>query len=88
VPVAPVNDIPSLFTDPHVQHMDLFKEIMSVEGKPIKISRLPFRMSKFLDQEYGPAPRVGEHTESVLSDLAGVTPQEMEMLSREGVIGI
>ncbi len=88
IPVAPVNNMQSLLTDAQVQQLNLLVDMISVEGKPIKIVRLPFRMSKFPDVRYRPISKVGEHTEEVLRELAKITPQEMEALRQEKVIDI
>jgi formyl-CoA transferase len=85
-PLLPVNNMQSLLTDAQVQQLNLLVDMISVEGKPIKIVRLPFRMSKFPDVRYRPISKVGEHTEEVLRELAKITPQEMEALRQEKVI--
>ena len=48
-------------------------------GNPIKFSRSPV--------EYrDPPPRLGEHTDQVLRDLLGLTPEEIEGLRERGVV--
>lgn len=86
VVVAPVNDVGTIIADPQVQHLNLLVDMMSVEGKPIKMVRLPFNLSEFPELEYRTAPGVGDDTEKVLRELAGVSPEEMEALRREGVV--
>ena len=48
-------------------------------GIPVQLSRTPGRAQ-------GPAPRLGEHTEEVLSKVAGYNPQELESLRQRGII--
>ena len=47
-------------------------------GSPLRLSDSPFAMS--------PAPLLGEHTESVLTSVAGYTADEVRELRATGVI--
>ena len=48
-------------------------------GNPIKFSRTP------VEYRY-PPPRLGEHTDAVLHDLLGLSPEEIEDLRKRGVV--
>jgi glutaryl-CoA transferase len=88
VPAGPVNDIAQVFADPQVQARGMRIEMdregvaggsVPMIGNPIKFSRSPV--------EYrDPPPRLGEHTDAVLADLLGLSPEEIEDLRKRGVV--
>merc|ERR1719379_3189828 len=79
---APILHLDEVFDDPHVQSRDMeismnlpgFEEPVSLIGSPMKFSRtkVNYRM---------PPPRVGEHTEQVLSN-SGFTKDQIEELHK------
>jgi crotonobetainyl-CoA:carnitine CoA-transferase CaiB-like acyl-CoA transferase len=86
VPHAPVTPLPTLHEHPQVVASGLLREdehpiagpmrspepVGSFEATPTRVARL--------------APGLGEHTDEVMTEL-GVTPDEIDALRREGVIG-
>jgi crotonobetainyl-CoA:carnitine CoA-transferase CaiB-like acyl-CoA transferase len=52
----------------------------------INIVGSPLRLSETPGEVYAPAPRLGEHTESILTNLLKLPPAEIEGLKKEGVI--
>lgn len=89
VPCAKINDISDLAADPHIKarnmllHLTGEKDIL-IAGDPIKFPE---------EDEPGrqpttrpPAPRLGEHTADVLTELLSLSPEEIEVLSNDGVI--
>jgi crotonobetainyl-CoA:carnitine CoA-transferase CaiB-like acyl-CoA transferase len=88
VPAGPVNDIAQVFADPQVQARGMRIEMdregvaggsVPMIGNPIKFSRSPV--------EYrDPPPRLGEHTDAVLADLLGLSPEEIAALRASGVV--
>jgi formyl-CoA transferase len=86
VPCGPVNDMQHLFSDPQVLHREMITEIphptidtLRLTGAPIKFSATPARTSL-------PPPLLGEHTDELLAELLGRSPQDVEALHREGVV--
>ncbi len=84
VPAAPVNSVEQAATDPHLSEREMMVETpdpyagsIHVSGKTIKLGRTPM--------EVGPAPRVGEHTELILRDILGYSPERVEELVMDGV---
>merc|ERR1719379_1294135 len=83
---APILHLDEVFDDPHVQSRDMeirmnlpgFKDPVSLIGSPMKFSRtkVDYRM---------PPPRVGEHTEQVLSE-AGFSQEKIAGLHDVGAI--
>ncbi|MEA1015751.1 CoA transferase [Sphingosinicella sp. LY1275] len=52
---------------------------------PRRVCGLPIRWES-LRSEMRPAPRVGQHTKSVLSDWLGLSPDQIEDLDRDGAL--
>ena len=77
VPCGPINDLAQVFQNPQVQarglRIDLEREdsgTVPLVGSPIKMSATPIR--------YGlPPPRLGEHTDAVLSELLGYSAEQI-----------
>lgn len=86
VAAAPVNTLDKVVADPQVQHLGLIFTMEGVEGKPIKMVGAPYRFSAFPKLEFRTAPKVGQHTEEILSSLLGYGREEIESLRHEGVI--
>eukprot|EP00441_Pelagodinium_beii_P012296 CAMPEP_0197703536 /NCGR_PEP_ID=MMETSP1338-20131121/125484_1 /TAXON_ID=43686 ORGANISM="Pelagodinium beii, Strain RCC1491" /NCGR_SAMPLE_ID=MMETSP1338 /ASSEMBLY_ACC=CAM_ASM_000754 /LENGTH=546 /DNA_ID=CAMNT_0043287433 /DNA_START=68 /DNA_END=1708 /DNA_ORIENTATION=+ len=83
---APILHLDEVFDDPHVQSREMeiqmnlpgFKEPVSLIGSPMKFSRtkVDYRM---------PPPRVGEHTEQILTE-AGMSMEQIIELHEVGAI--
>jgi crotonobetainyl-CoA:carnitine CoA-transferase CaiB-like acyl-CoA transferase len=86
VPCGPINRLDQVFADPQVRHRGLEIEVphplsgtVPLVANPIRFSRTPI--------SYGvPPPLLGEHTEEVLRNLLGKTPEEIARLRSENVI--
>ncbi len=86
IPCGPINNIEQVFADPQVQHRGMQLELdHPVAGKvasvanPIKLSDTPV--------EYQQAPpMLGEHTNTVLSSLLGLSIKDLDLLRSRGVI--
>jgi crotonobetainyl-CoA:carnitine CoA-transferase CaiB-like acyl-CoA transferase len=76
IPVAPVLDLHEVATDPHLQRRGLLQ--------PPGIA-FPVRISEPSRERDRPAPRLGEHTRKILSQL-GLSAAEIDRLAQEGVI--
>ena len=87
VAAGPVLDAEGLLTDPHLNERGFYEEVTRKEtgthpypGSPIKLSKTPARIRM-------PAPCLGEHNEYILSELAGLSTDEIRELEDEQVIG-
>lgn len=88
VPGSSVYDMAQVFADPHVQARSMSVEIdhptsatgkVSVVGHPVKYSETP------VDRYVSP-PRLGEHTDAVLQDVLGMSPEQIAVLRDAKVI--
>ena len=70
VPCGPVNHPVDLFSDPHVAARDMLVAVEQPVGRPIVQIAPPIRMSATPPGIYRRAPKLGEHNEQVLAELA------------------
>lgn len=83
---GPVNNIAQVAEDPHVRHREMIVEVADsrgnrrkVVGTPMKFSRTPCRIERA-------SPDLGEHTDGILAEWAGLTPEEIADLRQKGVV--
>jgi crotonobetainyl-CoA:carnitine CoA-transferase CaiB-like acyl-CoA transferase len=85
VPCSPVNTIDKVAVQPQVQARDMIQAVeleglgvMSMAGLPIKFSESPGTLRL-------PPPRLGQHTQNVLTEM-GYTQEQIQALAMQGVI--
>jgi crotonobetainyl-CoA:carnitine CoA-transferase CaiB-like acyl-CoA transferase len=83
--VAPIYDITQVIADPQYQALNSIITIDDADLGPMKMQNLMFRMSATPGQVRHTGPRLGEHTDSVLSDVLGLTAERLAELHRAGV---
>jgi crotonobetainyl-CoA:carnitine CoA-transferase CaiB-like acyl-CoA transferase len=86
VPHAPVWDYADLFAHPQAAARSLRVEVRGPDGKPIDLLRTPFHIRGATLPEPAAPPKLGQHTDSVLTELLGLGPDRLEELRRRGVI--
>lgn len=85
VPFAPEHRLQDLAGDPQVQHLQVFYELMHPQQGPVRAAHRPVRFDGDQRSDFRPPPTLGEHTREVLREV-GLDAQEIESLSREGLI--
>jgi crotonobetainyl-CoA:carnitine CoA-transferase CaiB-like acyl-CoA transferase len=76
VPFAPVYDIPEVFDDPQVRHLETFVDLQHPEMGKVTAIRRPVRFDDSrADQPALAPPMLGEHTAEILREL-GLDPPE------------
>lgn len=75
-----------LAEDPQLNARGYFCELLHPEVGVRKHAGIPWRMSRTPSVISRHAPLLGEHTDVVLSDLLGMTGQEIAKLKKEGVL--
>ena len=85
IPCSPVNNVEQASNDPHLREREMMVEVpdpiagtMWVTGKSIKFSRTPMVV--------GATPKVGEHTNEILSEVLGYSNDEIQKLVEKEVI--
>ncbi|MBR0832574.1 CoA transferase [Bradyrhizobium manausense] len=85
LPYAPVNKPGDLFDDPHLNASGGLIDIALPDGGHARTPLLPVSMDgQRLPNRYDP-PRVGEHTNDVLTEI-GCSPQEIAELTASGIV--
>jgi crotonobetainyl-CoA:carnitine CoA-transferase CaiB-like acyl-CoA transferase len=85
VPCAPVNDVAAALEDPQVQARDGIVEYDHAVLGAVRQVASPLRLGDEPRAER--APFRGEHTESVLRDVCGYSPDRIDELAAAGVFG-
>ena len=87
VPCGAINTLDEVFADPLVQERAMvrtwphpIKPDLRLVASPIKLSRTPVR-------EDLPPPMLGQHTAQVLQEVLGWSPEQVDTLRAQGVIG-
>lgn len=86
IPVGPINDIPTLFTDPQVIAREMVQKIEHPTQGSLKQLGPAAKMSETPAVLYGAPPLLGEHTESLLREELNLGSAEIERLRAEQVI--
>jgi len=85
--VGPIYSAAEIVKDPHIMARG---SIITVDdpqtGKPIRMASPAGRFSGFQGEIRNLGPKVGEHTDTVLSDLLHYSPSQLAMLRDKGVI--
>jgi len=86
VPASPINNVAQVMEHPQVLAREMLVKLthpvageLTMAGIPIKLSETPGAMRM-------PAPTLGQHTEEVLRELLGYTPEQIAELRAEGAI--
>lgn len=85
VPVGVINDIGRALAEPQVLARDLLVSIPHALNPDFKMVGSPVKLSDTPVEYKHPAPRLGEHTEAVLSQL-GLDAAKLAELKEKGVI--
>lgn len=86
VPCGPLNNIQQVFDDPHVKSRGVQVEIPHPRAGSVPALANPARLSETPPAISRPAPLLGEHTREILSDVLGLSDEEIAQLAAEEVI--
>ncbi|MHB8736663.1 MAG: CaiB/BaiF CoA transferase family protein [Terriglobales bacterium] len=85
VPHAPVFTYADLFAHPEMAER-LRLVVRDPTGQPVDLVASPFHITGATAPEPTAPPTLGQHTEEVLTQLLGLTPERLRQLRQEGVI--
>jgi crotonobetainyl-CoA:carnitine CoA-transferase CaiB-like acyl-CoA transferase len=86
LPVAPVNDIAALFSDPQVAARGMLPRVEQPGAGPIAVCGTPVRFGDAEPTTYASAPGLGEHTREVLATWLGMDEGSIGNLEKAGVV--
>jgi formyl-CoA transferase len=85
VPSGACQDTGEVLADPHLRAREMIVDVdypgrgtYQTVGCPVKLSASPARLTR--------PPQLSEHSDAVLQELCGVTPEELQRLRQAGVI--
>ncbi len=80
VPVGPVNDVAEILSDPHVRARRLVGSFDYPEVGEFKALAIPYKFLGWDNPEIGRPPALGEHTDSVLAEVLGLSSEKISEL--------
>ncbi|MES2537815.1 MAG: CoA transferase [Pseudomonadota bacterium] len=86
IPCGPVNNFAQALSDPQVQSRGMVVEVPLKSGASVRMPGNPMKLSAAGKMTYTSPPSLGEHTGSVLQELAGYAPEKIEQLRAAGTI--
>lgn len=87
VPAGPVQDLEEVFEHPQVRARDMLRNLSEVGGPDFEQTGIPVKFSESPGDLQGPPPKLGEHTDEVLTEKLGLSEQEIRKLQERGAIG-
>ncbi len=82
MPVSPINTIAEVMKHPQVLARDMLVEIDHPVAGTITVPGIPVKLSETPGALRSAAPTLGEHTEALLSELLGYTPNRLPSCTR------
>jgi formyl-CoA transferase len=76
-----------IIVDPHVQAHNMLVELERPDGgRPVLVPGMPIKMSKVTEGPETRVPWLGEHTDAVLAEELGLSPDEVAKLHESGAV--
>ncbi|GGE69179.1 formyl-CoA transferase [Paenalcaligenes hominis] len=85
VPAGCVYDIEDIYHDPHYQARNMIVQTELEDGTPVAVPGVVPKLSRTPGAITTKAPRLGQHTAQILSDL-GIDPETQKKLLEAGII--
>ena len=86
VPSGPINDVVSLSRNAQILHRNMLIDVDNHKLGKIKIPGIPWKIPGLVEK-IKPPPRLGEHTEEILSEM-GLSSDDIQRLRVDGSIEI
>ncbi|MBB3899647.1 CaiB/BaiF CoA transferase family protein [Roseococcus suduntuyensis] len=83
---GPINTLEQVFADPHVQARGMRVKMPHASGQEIEVIANPVKLSATPPDYRVPPPVLGQHTDSVLRDLLGMSEAEVAALKEKGIL--
>ena len=86
VPAAPIQSVDRVLADPQVRHRRMVVELTHPAHGPLPTLGTPIKVDGQLELPVTPAPRLGQHTEQVLTELLKYSGECVAALRQQGAI--
>ncbi|NQW83325.1 MAG: CoA transferase [Alcaligenaceae bacterium] len=87
IPMGSINNVKQVVEHPQVVARGAIVDMVHPRAGNVRVVGVPIRMSATPGSVRTPSPSLGEHTEAVLSDVLGMTANEIETLRAAGGLG-
>lgn len=88
VPCARVNNLEQAINDEQAQYRNMLVEVPHPEGGSAKIPGNPIKLSSVEKEEFLAPPLLGEHTQEILENWLGYSPNQLAELDSQNIIEI
>jgi crotonobetainyl-CoA:carnitine CoA-transferase CaiB-like acyl-CoA transferase len=85
LPVGGVRTVDEALQAPEVLERQMVRHVPDGDGE-LALLGTPFKFAGTDLPEFRPPPRLGEHTDAVLTELLGLAPDEIDRLRHEGAV--
>ncbi len=85
-PAGPINNMKEVFSDPHIQAIELVKSLDHPTAGQIKVVGPPVVYSEAENKARTAPPLLGQHTNEVLSDLLQYSEDRIQSLRADKII--
>lgn len=86
IPNGPINDMEHVVNDPQVLAREMIVSVEHPKAGEVKMPGVPIKMSETQGSVRFAPPILGQHTEEVLKELAGLSDEEIIDLRENGGI--
>jgi len=86
IPCGPVNDLQQALADAQVQARNMVVEVQMPDGERLQMPGNPVKLSEAVPRDCTAPPALGAHTQEVLEQTLGYSPQQLERLRAQGAI--
>ena len=85
VPSGPINSVRDALEDPLVKKRNMIIDLEQPSGSTAKIPGNPIKLDSH-EENFSPAPELGEHTAEILEKYLKISPEEFDSLKSEKII--
>lgn len=86
IPCAPVNSFSQALSDPQVLHRNMVVDLYHPDGSSTRGPGNPIKLSRTNEESFSPAPLLGSDTDSLMTELLGMTAPAIQALKAQGAI--
>jgi formyl-CoA transferase/CoA:oxalate CoA-transferase len=88
IPCGRIATVGQALAHPQIQARDMVRTVQHPTAGPLRVTGVPVRLSATPGAVRTPPPRIGEHTQSALSELLELAPADLAALERDGIVAV